>query len=164
VGTEYLLVIDGNAVSHTSATEARPPAALTQGPHTWSVEAINGGGLTSTTKPATVFVDTVPPTVAYTLSGKRRVGTELHVYVKYTDAPPGLPARDGSGVSLVTVNWGDGSKCTITRGKYHAYRRTGRYRLTITVTDKAGNRTKQTQTVQIKPKPKPKPHKKKKKK
>jgi hypothetical protein len=157
----YALIINGVAVARTAATKARPATPLTQGPHTWSVESVNGGGLTSTTGPATVFVDTVPPTVSYKLSGRLQAGSELHLYVTYSDAPPGLPASDGSGVNLVSVNWGDGSSYTITHGKYHAYRIAGRYRLTITATDRAGNVTRQTQVLQIKPPPKPK-HKKKK--
>jgi hypothetical protein len=160
-GPLYGLIVDGTVVARTAATEVRPPTPLTQGPHTWSVEAVNGGGLTSTTKSATVFVDTVPPTVAYKLTGRLQVGSELHVYVTYSDAPRGLPASDGSGVNLVTVNWGDGSVDTVTHGKYHAYAVAGRYRLTITVTDRAGNVTKETQVLQIKSPPKPK-HKKKK--
>jgi hypothetical protein len=159
-GPYFALIVDGNVLARTTATEARPSVPLGQGPHTWSVEAVNGGGLTSATKPATVFVDTLPPTVAYTLSGRLRVGSELHLYVNYSDTPPGLPASDGSGVKLVTVNWGDGSTYTITHGKYHAYSAAGRYRLTITVTDRAGNVTRRTELLRIaapgKPKRKPK--------
>ncbi|HWE32307.1 MAG TPA: hypothetical protein VG410_02415 [Solirubrobacteraceae bacterium] len=150
----YELIIDGNVAARTAATAIRPPAALTQGPHTWSVEAVNGGGLTSTTKSATVFVDTIPPAVSYKLSGRLQAGSELHLSVSYSDTPPGLPASDGSGVNLVTVDWGDGSKYTIAHGKYHAYKLAGRYRLTIAVTDRAGNVTKQTQIVQIRKPPK----------
>ncbi len=160
-GPAYELIVDGSVVARTGATDARPSVPLTQGRHAWSVEAVNGGGLTSTTNSATVFVDTIPPTVAYNLSGRLQAGSELHLYVTYSDAPPGLPASDGSGVNLVTVNWGDGTRETITHGKYHAYRAAGRYRVTITVSDRAGNVTKRTQTLQIKSPPKRK-HKKKK--
>ncbi len=159
-GPQYELIVDGAVVAHTAATAARPPAPLAQGPHSWSVEAVNGGGLTSTTKPATVFVDTVPPTVSYKLSGRLHADSELHLSVTYSDAPPGLPATDGSGVNLVTVDWGDGTKDTITHGKYHAYKVAGRYRLTIKVTDRAGNVTQQTQAVRI-TKPSKRKHKKK---
>jgi hypothetical protein len=150
-GPQYLLSIDGVQVKQTHAVSTRAPA-LSQGAHSWSVEAINGGGLLSTTEAATVFVDTVPPTVSYTLSGKPQVGKNLHIYVRYSDTPLGGTAADGSGVQGVVVNWGDGSKYTITHGKYHAYKLRGRYRLTVTVTDNAGNRTVRTAVLTIKPK------------
>jgi PKD repeat protein len=44
----------------------------------------------------------------------------------------------------------------ITHGKYHAYKKPGHYLLTVTVSDRAGNKTTKTQELVIKPKPKPK--------
>jgi hypothetical protein len=90
------------------------------------------------------------------LSGTLRVHEELHLYVSHSDTPPGGTAADGSGVSKVVVNWGDGSEHVITHGKYHAYSNPGHYLLTVTVTDVAGNKTTKTQELVIKPKPKPK--------
>jgi hypothetical protein len=157
----YVVSVDGVQAAQTNQTAIRV-GRLAQGPHTWSVEAVNGAGLTSSTKPAKVFVDTYPPAVAMTLSGKLQVHEELHAYVTYSDTPPGASAADGSGVATVVVNWGDGAKYVITHGKYHAYAKAGRYRLTVTVTDRAGNKTTKSDELVIKPKPKPKRKKRKK--
>jgi hypothetical protein len=154
-GPLYRVTVDGTPVRQSYALATGVPA-LTQGPRTWSVEAINGGGLTSATRNATVFVDTIPPTVSFQLAGKPQVDQELHLYVAYSDTPPGGTPADGSGVNSVMVDWGDGSNYTITHGKFHSYKLPGRYRVTITVTDKAGNQTVRTDQLQIKPKPKPK--------
>ncbi len=154
-GPQYHVIVDGTEVTRSYAQAARVPA-LAQGRHAWSVEAVNGAGLTSLTRTATVFVDTLAPIVTFQLGGKPQVGKELHLYVSYSDTPPsGTPAQ-GSGVKSIVVNWGDGSSDTITHGKFHSYQLPGRYRLTISVTDKAGNTTVRTDQLQIKPKPKPK--------
>jgi hypothetical protein len=159
-GPQYDVSLDGVQVKQTYATSFRT-APLMQGPHTWSVEAVNGGGLTSTATAATLFVDTFPPTVSYALTGKLQVRSELHINVQYSDTPPGGTAADGSGVQRVVVNWGDGSTYAIRHGKYHQYAHRGRYRLTVTATDNAGNRTTQTTVLTIRPKPKPTTHKRK---
>jgi hypothetical protein len=152
----YDVFVNGSLVDQTSATSIRY-GPLTQGPHVWRIEAVNAAGLTSADKKAaTVFVDTYPPAVTLSVTGTRQVGKEIHLYVKYSDTPPGGTAADGSGVASVVVNWGDGSKFVITHGKYHAYARKGRYRVTVAVTDQAGNRTTKSEELVIKPKPKPK--------
>jgi hypothetical protein len=153
-GPLYEVSVDGVQVRQTSSTSVRV-APLSQGPHSWNVVAVNGAGLTGSMPPAGVFVDTFAPTVSYRLTGKLLSGKELHIKVQYSDAPPGGTPAQGSGVAKVVVNWGDGFKYTITHGKYHRYLRPGRYRLTVTVTDKAGNRTKQTTVLRIKPKSQP---------
>ena len=119
--------------------------------------AVNPAGLSSSTRQATVWVDTVPPAVTLTMTGRQRAGSVVHVYVAYTDAPPPEPPAAASGIASVVVNWGDGSSYTISHGKFHVYAHAGQYRLTVTVTDRAGNATTVTQPVTIAPKPKPKP-------
>jgi hypothetical protein len=157
-GPLYDLSIDGAQIKQMSGTSTRV-GPLPQGPHSWSVEAVNGGGLTGTMPTAEVFVDTVAPTVSYKVTGKTEAAKELHIGVRYSDIPPGGTAADGSGVAQVVVNWGDGFKYTITHGKYHRYTRPGRYRVTVIVTDKAGNTTTQSTVLRIKPKPKPRKRK-----
>jgi hypothetical protein len=159
-GLQYVVSVDGAEVAQTSATSIVVPAALSEGPHTWQVQALNAAGLTSVAPAATVFVATIPPAVTFTLTGKLRVHAIVHVEVSYSDVPPGLPPADASGVTSVVVDWGDGSRYRITHGKYHVYRRAGRYRLTVTVTDRAGNVTTVSQAIKIAaPKPTRKPHK-----
>jgi hypothetical protein len=153
----YTVTLDGAPLPPSTATALVPPAPLTDGRHTWQVTATNPVGLTSTARAAGVWVDTVPPAGSVTITGRKRIGAVLHLQVTYTDAPPPELPVDASGIARVTVNWGDGSVYRIKHGKYHAYIRTGRYRVTVTITDRAGNVTKLVQRIRITPKPKPKP-------
>jgi hypothetical protein len=77
----------------------------------------------------------------------------LTLRLTYRDAAPaGLPARDASGVASLTIRWGDGTSTRVKRGSHrivHSYRRAGRYKITITVLDRAGNRTRAVQRVKI---------------
>jgi hypothetical protein len=159
-GVNYRLFVDGTQVATTAATETGAPVPLTQGAHTWFVEAVNGGGLTSATAPATVFVDTYPPSLDVTITGTPEVGKRVHVYALYSDTPPGGTPAQGSGVAHVTVNWGDGSHHALTHGQYHSYAKPGRFSVTVSATDRAGNRNTNTTLLHIKPKPKPKPKRK----
>jgi hypothetical protein len=73
--------------------------------------------------------------------------------LSYRDAPPaGLPPSDASGVAGLTIRWGDGTITRVKRGTrrvLHTYRRSGRYRITIRVTDRAGNQTRLVRRVKI---------------
>jgi PKD repeat protein len=68
-------------------------------------------------------------------------------------------------VSTVYVRWGDGSPPARIRRTTasHVYKRIRAYTITLTITDRAGNRTVITHKVKIKTKAKPKKKKKKKK-
>jgi hypothetical protein len=138
---QYVVSIDGAQVAQTTGTSLRAPAALAQGPHRWQVTAINPAGRQTPSRPATVFVDTVAPQAHLTVTGRRRAGRVLHIYVAYTDAPPPLSPADASGIAQVVINWGDGSRFVIHHGKLHVYERPGRYKVTVVVRDRAGNAT-----------------------
>ncbi len=157
-GVRYALTVDGALVAQLTSTSVTIPIALTQGLHTWQVTATNPAGLTSSSRAATVFVDTLAPVASLTLTGTRKAGSPVHVHIGYSDTPPGLPASDGSGVSGVTVRWGDRTVTPLqTRhGKFHVYKHPGLYLVRVTVTDRAGNTTKLSKWVRIKPKQKPK--------
>jgi hypothetical protein len=159
----YQVAVDGVLLAQTPATSVRL-GPLTDGPHTWQVTAVNQAGATTAARPVPVFVDTVHPPVNVSLRGSLRTGSLLRLFARYADPPPpALPASDASGVGSVAVDWGDGAKATFRQGIRHAYRRPGRYRLTVRVTDKAGNVTALAQTVRITASPKPlKPPKRKK--
>lgn len=155
----YLVSVDGTLVGGTQATSLAPAAALIQGRHIWQASATNLAGLTVLARPATVFVDSVPPRVTARITGSHYLGARLTAYVTTSDAPPLLPASHGSGVKTVTINWGDRTRpvsLARVRRAAHVYRRRGRYHVTITAVDRAGNRTVVTRTVTVKPKPKPK--------
>jgi hypothetical protein len=102
-----------------------------------------------------MFVDSLPPVVTLSLASKAYAGVRLKLHAVYTDAPPPLPAADASGVALVKVRWGDRTKLgVIHHWSLHTYKKPGRYRITVYVTDKAGNVAKATLIVHVKPKPK----------
>jgi hypothetical protein len=149
----YTVRVDGGVAGQTGAASLQVPSPLPDGSHLWSVSAGNPAGLTSASRSARVFVDTVAPRVAATLSGARRALARLTLRLSYRDAPPaGLPARDASGVAALTIHWGDGTSSRIKPGTHrilHSYRRAGRYRITITVLDRAGNRTSVVKRVKI---------------
>src|ERR1700761_3790383 len=162
---EYVVKVDGVAVGQTTATSFIPPAPLANGRHTYQVTAVNAAGLATAARAAAVFVDTVKPTVSLTLSGTRAVGYTIHLRVRYSDPPPpGLPKSAASGVKTADVTWGDGSaKSRIRRTTAtHVYKRKHTDTVTVTVTDRAGNRTvvKKKLVIAAQP-PKHKPHRKK---
>jgi hypothetical protein len=159
----YSLRIDGTQVGQTTTNGLVGPTPLANGRHTYQIGAVNLGGVTTNSPTATVFVDTVAPRATWKLSGTSIVNTREHLRVSYSDPPPaGLPQSAASGVSTVYVNWGDGSpRARIRRATAgHVYKRIRTYTLTVTLTDRAGNRSVIVHKLKIKPKPKPKKHRK----
>lgn len=147
---QYTVAIDGVAVGTASGTSFTPTAPLAQGPHTFVVTAENAHGLGSAANPGHFFLDSLPPVATDTLTGVERVKATVHLRVRYTDVRPGVAAADTSGVATVIVNWGDRTTGRIrVQTASHRYLRAGRYRLTITVTDRAGNRTVLSRVVRI---------------
>jgi hypothetical protein len=149
----YAVSVDGLPIGQTSGTMLAVPAALSDGPHSWQVVATNPAGLQSQTRVATVFVDTVAPTVGFTLSGDPRVDSPLRLVASYDDpAPAPLPPTAASGVANASVSWGDGTLDTIEhRGARHTYLHPGAYVLALTVADRAGNTTVVVRRLTIKP-------------
>lgn len=144
----YTLSVDGTPVLQSTLTAVRIPT-LSQGPHVWQVIATNQVGLSSEARAVGLFVDSYRPALQLRLTGSERAKSALRLSLRYSDQPPGLPVADGSGIAQETVNWGDGRSAKIHHGAAHAYARPGRYRLTVTVTDRAGNRTTLTRVLQI---------------
>ena len=71
------------------------------------------------------------------MSGPRRAGSDEIVRPSYHDPAP------GSGVEKLTIRWGDGKTTQVQPGTHriaHAYRRAGRYAITVTAVDRAGNK------------------------
>ena len=155
----YVLRIDGAVAGQTTAAQLVAPAPLANGRHSYQLTAVNLAGLSTAATPATIFVDTVPPTATLRLSGTSIVNTRESLRVAYADPPPpGLPGTAASGVDTVYVRWGDGSpKARIRRTTAsHVYKRIRTYTIMLTVTDRAGNRTVITRKLKVKAKPKPK--------
>ena len=152
-GARYVVTVDGVRVAQTGGTSLRVPSTLRNGPHIWQATAVNPAGLTSTARRARVFVDTVKPRARLSISGARTVGSKIRVRTRYRDLPPAREvSRDASGVAKVVVNWGDRSVARIRLGShlaFHAYKRPARYRVTLLVTDRAGNATRVVLRIRI---------------
>lgn len=163
----YTLRIGGTAVGQTTATQIVAPTPLPNGRQSYQVSATNLAGLTTNASAATVFVDTVPPQATWKLTGSSIVNTRERLRIAYSDPPPaGQPKSAASGVATVYINWGDGSPPARIRRTTasHVYKRIRSYTITITLLDRAQNKTVIVHKVKIRPKPKPKHHHKHKKK
>jgi hypothetical protein len=163
---QYAVELDGALIDQTYGSAIRTPAPVPDGRHTWAVTATNQAGLTTAARAATVFVDTVHPLATVRLTGRRTVGLRQTIAVTRSDPPPpGAPATAASGLASTVVRWGDGTRVQIGQTARHTFRRARTYTVTVTVSDRAGNRTVVTRKLTIKTKPKkPKPKKKTKKK
>jgi hypothetical protein len=142
----YTVTLDGAQIGQTQGSSLRVPAPLRGGSNTWFVTASNPAGLTAGSKVGRIFVDTVPPVVKVTESGPRRAGSNEILRVSYRDPAP------ASGLATVTIRWGDRTTTHVKLGTHriaHAYRRAGRYTITVTVVDRAGNQTKVVRHVTI---------------
>jgi hypothetical protein len=111
---------------------------LAEGPHILQVAAVNQANLTAFARGIGIWVDTIPPRARLTFSGVARARSIVRIKVRYTDITPST-ARAGSGVASVIVKWGDGATARIGQFAAHAYARQGKYRVTVIVTDRAGN-------------------------
>lgn len=140
----YVVKTGGVVVATTTSDSVRSSLPLSQGRHVWQVTAVNRAGLTNISRTATVFVDSIPPRVTIKHSGAKKVGSPLRLRLSYTDTPRGMGASVASGVASVQVKWGDGKSTKIRVGDHtaaHLYRRRGRFTVTVTLKDKAGNNT-----------------------
>lgn len=150
----YVVAIDGVPVAQTSATSLTVPAPLANGRHTWRVTAVNAVGLQHAGGSGSVFVDTVPPTVSFKVTGKRRVGNKLQLRLTIRDRPPtGQSPAAASGIAKVTVKWSNRTTVRLKSGQRrvtHVYSRAGRYRITVVAVDRAGNRTTLVQGIKVK--------------
>lgn len=166
--TRYVVRFDGAIIGQTTGTSFRVPTVVSQGRHGWQVTAYNPAGVGTASSGATVFVDSIAPRASFIVTGTRRAGSVVHARVKASDIPRGTPRSDASWLASIQYKWGDRSKTVKVkpgvRSATHTYKRPGRYRVTVTVADKAGNRTVVTKKIRVLPKKvKPKKHRAKKK-
>jgi hypothetical protein len=123
--------LDGAAVGTTSSTSLRVKRAVPDGRHAVQVTAIDARGQTTTGPRRRVLVDSTAPSARVTAT---RSGRTLVVHVQRSDS--------GSGVAGIDVAWGDGTSSTGTRGPFrHRYASVAARTVTVTVRDRAGNRT-----------------------
>jgi hypothetical protein len=143
----YVVRFDGAFTATTTATSVTVPRRFRQGPHTMTVTATNPAGFQSPTAKARVVVDAVKPRVSFQVATN---GKTAVINLQYTDRSPG--DRYSSGVGSIVIQWGDGSVSRLAVGKsrrVHFYRRRGRFRVRVTVADKAQNTTRQGQQITI---------------
>ncbi|HET6505525.1 MAG TPA: hypothetical protein VFG42_01935 [Baekduia sp.] len=131
----YTVLVDGKPLLQTQTTKASPAVgALSEGLHTWRVTATDRRGQTVTTAVKPLKVDTVAPTVSFSVTRKKRVVT---VTAKANDVLP--PSGQAAGVKYVRIDWGDGSGYQQARKASHSYDKTGAFTIRVSATDKAGN-------------------------
>jgi hypothetical protein len=131
----YTVLVDGKPVAQTQTTKATlPVGALSEGLHTWRVTATDRRGQSVTTTVKPLKVDTVAPTVSFSVKRKQRVAT---VTAKPADVIP--PSGNAAGIKYVRIDWGDGSGFEQTRKASHSYRRKGAFTVRVSATDRAGN-------------------------
>lgn len=149
----YTVTMDGTVLGQSQTTSFVPPAPLADGPHTWTVTAINAGGQQVVGSTGTVFVDTTKPKLALRVSGSLRAGSKLRLQNVASDGPnPTEPGSSPSGIASYTLAWGGGSKPLIGKAltkSTHTYTHKGNYKLSVTVVDRAGNATTVTRTLKI---------------
>lgn len=148
----YRVTLGNGVIGETTATSLKVPEALIDGTHVWKVTTVNPAGQTATGRKSTVFVDTVRPRVRFTLSGRRRAHRSLTLHLHAVDAPADQPGAQASGVANVRILWGDGSKLVLdgnTKSAAHVYVHRGMFRISVKVTDRAGNRRTVSHTVRV---------------
>ncbi len=145
----YEVSIDGAAPFSVAGPQARPPSPLFDGEHRLQVTAVDSQGQRTDASRRAVKVDTRAPRARVSVTGLRRVGRSLRIKVAASD-PPRTSGRRTSGVGRIVVSFGDGSRRReIRRSTFHSYRRPGRYRLLVTVVDRAGNVARYRPVVRI---------------
>ena len=151
----YSVTLDGAVLGQTTGTSIAVPATLVDGPHVWQVKVTNPAGLSATSGRATTYVDTQPPRMRIVLSGVARAGRPVTLRLATSDpANPSETGSQASGVASVTVRWGlRGTPTSETRVRAirHVFTSPGLDRVTVTVTDRAGNATTIARFVRILP-------------
>lgn len=158
----YRLVIDG-AASPTYAPETRaapPTTPLSDGPHSWQVEAVDRLGRTRLSDQRTIKIDSVAPTPfgLRTPLDRRRLGTRRPAFVW-------SPSKDlGGAVTYEVVLNGRSRVKGLTRPSWRPATalRPGFYRWSVNAIDAAGNVRSSPKEFFSIAKPRPKKHPKKK--
>jgi hypothetical protein len=138
----YRVYMDGVMIGQTTNDTLVPATPLAAGKHTWQVEAVDRAGQTSRSRVRTLKIDSIPPTLKVTVSGKRVAGKALKITVKATDT-------GGATMDHITVDYGDRSKTSRTSTTRHTYKR-GKFTLKVAAVDKAGNVTRKEVKLRIK--------------
>jgi hypothetical protein len=142
----YDVMVDGAVVGQTTGVQFKLPTPLKGGTHKWQVKATDIRGQVTRSKTRIVRIDGDKPLLTIGYKRKKRVVT-LGVRAR-DDARNGKLA---AGMEGVKVSWGDGT--SVATSKFgvratHTYHR-GKFTLTITARDLAGNENVNERTVRI---------------
>lgn len=143
----YRVEIDGAPVAQTTSTGITLPNPVADGLHRWRVVAVDRRGQATATPSRNLRVDATPPKVSFKLSGSRKRGKQLKIAVKATDAS-GTAAK-ASGLNLVRISFGDGSRTILGLRAAHRYAHSGHVTVRVSATDRAGNAIAVTRRITI---------------
>jgi hypothetical protein len=115
--------------------------------HRWQVQAVDRRGQVTSSRVRVLRVDTTPPALTVRISGERRAGRALKVFVSAAD----VQNPTGSGLSRVRIQWGDGATTTTKRfrGTFSYRYPRGNFTMRVSATDKAGAATVITRPLRI---------------
>jgi hypothetical protein len=138
----YSVLVDDREVAEnlTSTETTLYPSEVSNGVHTIQVEATDSLGQVVDSEPSTLKVDRSPPRVSVRVRGDA-------VTVRVTDPPKG----ESSGVVAASVHVGFGDRRSAQgRAKVtHRYKSGGSYTITVSASDKAGNRVTTRREVSV---------------
>jgi hypothetical protein len=143
----YRVEIDGRPFGTTTSTGLTVPAVVPDGLHRWRVVAVDIRGQATATPSRNLRVDATPPKVTFKVSGSRKRGKQVKVAVRATDASG--TAAQASGLNLVRISFGDGSRTVVGTRAVHRYGHSGKVTVRITASDKAGNVVALTRRITI---------------
>jgi hypothetical protein len=143
----YVVQIDGQPVGQTTSTGITLPNVVPDGLHRWRVVAVDRRGQATATLSRNLRVDATPPKVSFKLSGSRKRGKLVKIAVAATDAS-WTPAK-ASGLQLVRISFGDGSRAVVGLRAAHRYGHSGHVTVRVSASDKAGNAVAVTRRITI---------------
>jgi hypothetical protein len=143
----YRVEIDGQAVGTTTSTGLTVPTVVADGLHRWRVVAVDIHGQSTATPSRNLRVDATPPKITFKVSGSRKRGKQVKVAVQASDAT-GTAAK-ASGLNLVHISFGDGSRTVTGLKAAHRYGHAGKVTIRVGATDKAGNAVAVTRRITI---------------
>ncbi len=144
--TRYEVVVDGVVVGQTAGLAFDLPAPLAAGTHTWQVRAIDVRAQATRSKRRVLRIDGRKPLLTVRYKRKKRV-----VVLAVRARDDSSRGRLAAGLEGVLVSWGDGSAPARARFDIRATHRypRGKFTLTITARDLAGNETVDERAVRI---------------
>lgn len=131
----YSILIDGQEVARTTATRATVPVRVSDGRHLWRVVASDRRGQSVSSPSRLLRVDATKPRLSVRIGGKRKRGALVRASAVARD----VLNPEGSGVRVVRISFGDGTPKIAARRAVHRYRRSGRFTVRVSATDRAGN-------------------------